>query len=187
MLKKYSTSSCPSSSRSVQWTALTVLDWPNLALIVFYLKFLAISGSIGPQRSLKLLTAFSYLISITIQGPDVMWSTIPTNSGRTPLYTSKNSSAVGLSRLNIYIEEISNPSCKIISITWPASPSCIICGFIIQHVQLLKDAVGPNALEKKNDASRLYSDDELLPWIAFLIASVPKCALIDFGATCFAS
>ena len=60
----------------------------------FCLRFLAISGSIGPQSSLKLLTAFSYLISITMHGPDVICSIIPLNSGRTPLYTSKNSSAV---------------------------------------------------------------------------------------------
>ena len=97
MLKKYSTSRVPSSSKSVQWIAFTHLDRPNFALIVFCLRFLAISGSIGPQRSLNALTTFSYLISITMHGPEVISSTIPTYSGRTPLYTSKNSSAVGLS------------------------------------------------------------------------------------------
>ena len=123
MLKKYSTSSCPSSSRSEQCTALTHLLCPNLALIVFGLKFFAISGSIGPQSYLNEFTAFSYLTSRTIHGPTVICSIIPTNSGRTPLYISENSSDVGLSRENICIEEISNPSYKIISITFPALPS----------------------------------------------------------------
>ena len=78
--------------------------------MVFGLRFFAISGSIGPHNSLKDLTAFSYLTSITMHGPEVMCSIIPTNSGRTPLYTSKNSSAVGLSSVNISIDDISNPS-----------------------------------------------------------------------------
>ena len=137
----------------MQWTALIVLDCPNLALIVFGLKYLAISGSVGPQSSLNALTAFSYLISNTMHGPVVMCSTIPTNSGSTPLYTSKNSSAVGLSRVNISIDEISNPSYNIISITYPARPSATICGLITQQVQLLKAAVGAKAFEKKNPAS----------------------------------
>ena len=56
-----------------------------MALSVFGLRFLAISGSIGPTNCLKDSTAFSYLISITMHGPIVMASIIPTNSGRTPL------------------------------------------------------------------------------------------------------
>ena len=153
MLKKYSTSNWPSSSKSEQWTAFIVLVWPNFALIVFGLRFLAISGSIGPQSSLNDLTAFSCLTSRTIHGPLVICSTMPVNSGRTPLYTSKNSSAVGLSRLNICIDEISNPSWRIISITCPTSPSYTIWGFITQQVQLLKAAVGANYVEKKRLAS----------------------------------
>jgi hypothetical protein len=77
---------------------------------VLGLKFLAISGSIGPTSSLNLVTTFSYLISKTMQGPVVIYSIMPTNSGSTPLYISKNSSAVGLSRENICIDEISYPS-----------------------------------------------------------------------------
>ena len=150
ILKKYSTSRAPSSSKSEQWTALTHLLWPNLALMVFGLKFFAISGSIGPQSSLKDLTAFSYLISNTMHGPVVICSIMPTNSGSTPLYISKNSSAVGLSRENIYIEEISKPSWRIISMTWPAKPSWTTWGLMTQHVQLLKAAVGPKLLEKKS-------------------------------------
>jgi len=64
-----------------------------------------------------------------------MCSIIATNSGSTPLYTSKNSSAVGLSRVNSSIAEISKPSSKIISIILPASPFATACGFIMQHVQ----------------------------------------------------
>lgn len=107
----------------MQCTAFKVLFYPNLALIVFGLKFEAISGSIGPHNYLNDFTAFSCLISRTIQGPYVMASIIPTNSGSTPLYTSKNSSAVGLSRVNISMADISKPSYKIMSITYPASPS----------------------------------------------------------------
>jgi len=153
MLKKYSTSSRPSSSKSVQCTALIVLECPNLALIVFGLKYLAISGSVGPQSSLNDLTAFSCLTSRTMQGPVVMCSTIPTNSGSTPLYTSKNSSAVGLSRVNISIDEISKPSCNIMSMTCPARPSWMMCGLIMQQVQLLKAAVGAKLFEKKSPCS----------------------------------
>lgn len=153
MLKKYSASRRPSSSKSVQWTALIVLECPNLALMVFGLKYLAISGSVGPQSSLNDLTAFSYLTSRTMHGPVVICSTIPTNSGKTPLYTSKNSSAVGLSSVNISIDEISKPSYNIISITWPARPSWTICGLITQHVLLLKAAVGAKLFEKNNEFS----------------------------------
>lgn len=160
---------------------------PNFALIVFPLRFLAISGSIGPHSSLNDLTAFSYLISITIQGPEVICSIIPTNSGNTPLYTSKNSSAVGLSKVNISIDEISNPSWRIIWIISPASPSWIICGLIMQQEQLLKAAVGLNACEKNKECSLLYSLYELLPWTAFLMPSVPNNALKEFGAIFLAS
>jgi uncharacterized protein YjdB len=58
-----------------------------------------------------------------MQGPYVIASIIPTNSGNTLLYTSKNSSAVGLSSVNISIAEISNPSYKIKSMILPAIPS----------------------------------------------------------------
>jgi hypothetical protein len=68
-VKKYSHSKTPSSFKSVQWTAFFTLSIPNKALIVFGLKFLAISGSWGPQISLNYSTAFSYLTSNTIQGP----------------------------------------------------------------------------------------------------------------------
>ena len=98
--------------------------------MVFGLKYLAISGSVGPQSSLNDLTAFSCLTSRTMHGPVVMCSTIPTNSGKTPLYTSKNSSAVGLSR-----------------------PSWTICGLMTQQVQLLKAAVGAKFLPKNNSDS----------------------------------
>ena len=43
-------------------------------------------------------TAFSYLISNAMHGPVVKCSVIGENSGKTPLYTSKNSSDVGRSR-----------------------------------------------------------------------------------------
>ena len=59
MLKKYSASKTPSSGRSVQWMAFFTLSIPKRALSVFGLKFLAISGSMGPASSLKDLTAFS--------------------------------------------------------------------------------------------------------------------------------
>lgn len=58
---------------------------------------------------------------------------------------------------------------------------------MIQHVQLLNEAVGPNDLEKNYYDSRLYSEDDPLPWIAFLIESVPNKALSDLGACYFAS
>jgi hypothetical protein len=70
-----------------------------------------------------------------MQGPVVIFSIIATNSGRTPLYTSKNSSAVGLSKVNISIAEMSKPSSRIISIIFPASPLATACGLMIQQVQ----------------------------------------------------
>jgi hypothetical protein len=84
-------------------------------LIVFGLKCLAISGSCGPHKALKALTTFSYLISRTIEGPLIRCSINGTYSGKTPLYTSKNSSALGLSKLKSYIAEMSKPSFKMIS------------------------------------------------------------------------
>jgi len=39
----------------------------------------------------------------------------------------------------------------------------MMCGLMMQHEQLLKDAVGPNYLEKNYYDSRLYSEDEPLP------------------------
>lgn len=102
------------------------------------LRFFAISGSIGPAKSLKALTAFSYLTSKAMHGPVVMCSISATNSGSDPLYTSKNSSAVGLSRVNISSAEISKPSSKIISIIFPASPFATACGLIMQQALLVK-------------------------------------------------
>jgi hypothetical protein len=128
----------------------------------------------GPQKLLKDWTAFSYLTSKTMQGPIVICSIIDGNSGRTPLYTSKNSSAVGLSSLNISIELISKPSYSIMSMTCPASPSWTMWGFITQQVQLLKAAVGPNALEKNKLDSFSISVTEAEAWIAFLKVSEPK-------------
>jgi hypothetical protein len=56
ILKKYSTSRIPSSGKSVQWMAFFTLSIPNLALKVFGLNVLAISGSCGPHKSLNDLT-----------------------------------------------------------------------------------------------------------------------------------
>lgn len=141
MLKKYSDSRTPSSGRSVQCTAFLILSVPNLALRVLGRRFLAISGSAGPAKSLKALTAFSYLTSSTMHGPVVMCSVRAAYSGATPLYTSKNSSAVGLSRVNISRAEISNPSSRMMSMIFPASPFATACGLIMHTVQLLKTAV----------------------------------------------
>jgi len=63
----------------------------------------------------------------------------------------------------------------------------MMCGLMMQHEQLLKDAVGPNYLEKNYYDSRLYSEDEPLPWIPFRIESVPNKALSVLGACYFAS
>jgi len=98
MLKKYSDSKMPSSGKSVQWTAFLTLSIPKIALKELGFNYFAISGSWGPHKSLNYLTEFSYLISKTIQGPVVKFSEIALNSGNTPLYTSKNSSDVGLSK-----------------------------------------------------------------------------------------
>jgi len=83
-----------------------------------------------------------------MHGPVVIYSVIAMNSGSTPLYISKNSSAVGLSRLNICMAEISNPSSKILSIICPAWPAAIMCGLITQHVLLLRRAVVGISLKK---------------------------------------
>ena len=92
-----------------------------------------------------------------------MCSVIAINSGRTPLYTSKNSSEVGFYKLNISIDDISNPSSRIISMTLPASPEATTWGFIMQQVQLLKKAVGLRALLKKKSVSFLTEGPESLP------------------------
>jgi len=84
MLKKYYTSSYPSSGRSVQWIALVTLSFPNLALIVSGYSTRAISGSLGPQKDLNLFTTSFYLISNAIEGPVVMWSANYAYSGKTP-------------------------------------------------------------------------------------------------------
>lgn len=109
-----------------------------------------------------------------MQGPQVIASIIPTYSGRTPLYTSKNSSAVGLSKVNISIADISNPSYKMKSIILPANPSYTICGLIMQHVQLLNTAGVPKFEEKYYAFSLSKSETELEEWIAFLKVSEPN-------------
>jgi hypothetical protein len=109
-----------------------------------------------------------------MQGPVVICSVIATNSGRTPLYTSKNSSAVGFYKLNISIDDISNPSSRIISIIFPASPEATTCGFMMHVVQLLKNAVGLKELLKKKSVSLLTEGPESLPCTAFRVPSVPK-------------
>ena len=55
------------------------------------------------------------------------------------------------------------------------------------QVQLLKTAVGPKPFEKKRFDSLLNSDEEPLPWIPFLKASVPNAALREFGASYLAA
>jgi len=122
---------------------------------VFGLRFFAISGSRGPANSLKDLTAFSYLTSRIRQGPVVMCSVIATNSGKTPLYTSKNSSAVAFYKVNISMADISKPSSRMMSMILPASPEATTWGLMMQHVQLLKKAVGFKAAPKKKSLSLL--------------------------------
>ncbi len=60
----------------MQWTPFYTLSRPYLALSEFGLIYLAISGSWGPQNSLKLFTAFSYLTSKATHGPVVNSSAI---------------------------------------------------------------------------------------------------------------
>jgi hypothetical protein len=71
--------------------------------------------------------------------------------------------------------------------TLPASPSWIICGLIIQQVQLLNEAVVPKLEEKYNCFSLSKSKPELEAWMAFLNVSVPNWALKDLGKLLFAS
>lgn len=122
-----------------------------------------------------------------MQGPVVICSIIPTNSGKTPLYTSKNSSAVGFYKVNISIDDISNPSSRMISMIFPAAPDETACGLMIQQVQLLKKAVGLIAPLKKKSVSLLTLGPESLPWTAFLVPSVPNIALNEEGTFCLAT
>jgi hypothetical protein len=56
------------------------------------------------------------------------------------------------------------------------------CGLITQHVQLLKTAVDLNSFPKNISFSLLTLGPESLPWIAFLVPSVPNIPLNDLGA-----
>ena len=85
MLKKYSHSNTWSSAKSVQCTTFLTLSCPNLALKVFGLKYLAISGSWGPTNYLNFSTTFSYLTSKATTGPLAMCSIIGKYSGKIPL------------------------------------------------------------------------------------------------------
>lgn len=154
--------------------------------MVLGLKFFAISGSCGPHKFLKDWTTFSCLTSSTMHGPIVIDSIIGINSAKTPLYNSKNSSAVGLSRVKSYIDEISKPSERIKSIIYPATPACTAWGLIIQHVQLLPMKVDGIAGLKKKSTSRFADGPESDPCTAFLVPSVPNWALNDLGASYFA-
>jgi hypothetical protein len=126
ILKKYSTSSTPSSTKSVQCTAFLILSRPKFARIDFGRIARARSGSCGPHNSLKELTTLSWRISKAMHGPVVSSSAKEGNSGTTPLYTSRNYSAVGLSSQNICIALISNPSDRMKSMMAPVRPSAII-------------------------------------------------------------
>jgi hypothetical protein len=87
------------------------------------------------------------------------------------LYTHMNSSAVGLSRLNISNAEISNPPWMIISTTRPMFPSFMICGLMTPQVQLLKSAVVLKLLcSPKKKSSSLFAE----PTICF-ISKNPTC------------
>ena len=64
----------------------------------------------------------------------------------------------------------------------PASPLATACGLITQVVQLVKKAGGFMFPEKKKSVSLFQLGPESLPWTAFLVLSVPKIALREFGA-----
>lgn len=66
-----------------------------------------------------------------------------------------------------------------------------MCGFIKQSVQLLITAVVfiirlANFPPKKNSVSLAADSLESLPWTAFLVPSVPKTALRDYGFSALA-
>lgn len=85
MLKKYYTSSVPSSGRSVQWTPFLALSRPNTARKDLGRTDRASSGSCGPQSSLRDGTTFSCLTYKAMHGPFVNYYTIWLYSGTTPL------------------------------------------------------------------------------------------------------
>mmetsp|Transcript_2634 Transcript_2634/g.6121 ORF Transcript_2634/g.6121 Transcript_2634/m.6121 type:complete len:226 (+) Transcript_2634:518-1195(+) len=185
MLKKYSTSSRPSSGKSVQCTAFSTRFTPYLARRVSGRKCDATSGSIGPTRFRNVSTAFSCRISMTRAGPAASSSTRSWYSGRIPRYTSRNSSARFFSSVHVFMALISNPSSRMRSTIGPMWPADIACGLTIPSVQLLKMAVvgRPAFGPKKRLSSRAAESELSLPCVAFRVPSVPNRARIDAGAS----
>lgn len=68
--------------------------------------------------------------------------------------------------------------------TCPARPSLMICGLIRHKVQLLMTPVDGIVFGLKKKSSSLFAlSKESEPCTAFLVPSVPKTPLIEFGAS----
>jgi len=161
-------------------------------LIEFECKYFAISGSWGPQKSRRAATTFYCLTSRAIIGPLDICSINGKYSGKTPLYTSKNSSTTFRDKLNISIADISNPASRIISITWPARPSFTIWGLINKSEQLFPTADVCMALfsgspPNQKLLSLSWEAGASAPWTAFKVPSTPNLPLIEEGASFFAT
>ena len=112
-VKKYSHSNAPSSGKSVQWTAFSLNDLPNKALILLRFNRWASSGWWGPHSFLKQATASWVLTSIAIHDPcpdDIASQMFMNSVEKAYLYNSRNSCTYPSYRLKSYMAETSKPS-----------------------------------------------------------------------------
>mmetsp|Transcript_13414 Transcript_13414/g.35796 ORF Transcript_13414/g.35796 Transcript_13414/m.35796 type:complete len:314 (+) Transcript_13414:291-1232(+) len=127
MLKKYSTSSAPSSGRSVQWTTFLTLLAASFPRMLSGCSRRATSGSAAPATSRSFGTdsvgAGEYVTSAARHTPEVSSSTYWAYSGTTPLYTSRNSSALGRLTVKVDMVLITKPAPVTMPSTCPRRPA----------------------------------------------------------------
>mmetsp|Transcript_17734 Transcript_17734/g.54254 ORF Transcript_17734/g.54254 Transcript_17734/m.54254 type:complete len:252 (+) Transcript_17734:193-948(+) len=155
---------------SVQCTALSAgLDsFPKPARKLLGLNALAISTSSGPQNSRKPSTTLSPgrtpspgSTCSARTGPSTTLLNCAAKSSTTPLYTSKNSSAICGVRLSCFAAWIRNPAPVISPSTSPTSRDVATCGLTRQSVMSPSDRsvprIGVALLKNRSTAALVLS------------------------------